>query len=307
MKTSSLKESSSIAQKAFYVALSIGVIEVFTGFFSSSIALVADGLHSIAMAMVFLIVTIGLRLSGRAPDGTFHFGYYRFETLGSLLAAFFLTVFSGIIIYESYFLWLEPRTVTNMNVALIVAIGSTIVAIITTAQIEKASRRFASTSLKTSALNGAMDAASSIAVSVSIILNGYFDILHADAIAGIIIAVAVFVVAYSIIQESSLVLVDACKCGDVIKAISDVAKSVKEIKEVHSIRMRKLGPYIIGDMHIVVPGDMLVKEADFISTQVEERIKQQFGDVKEFKIRIESDEAHDKHAREIVIEKNSSP
>ena len=79
-------------------------------------------------------------------------------------------------------------------------------------------------------------------------------------------------VAYSIMKESSMALVDACKCGDLVEAIGDVAKSVEGIKEIHSVCMWKLGPYIVGNMNIVVTGEMLVRDADSIATQVEEKI-----------------------------------
>jgi divalent metal cation (Fe/Co/Zn/Cd) transporter len=97
------------------------------------------------------------------------------------------------------------------------------------------------------------------------------------------------------------VLVDACKCGDIVDAIGDIARTVKGIKEVHSIRIRQLGPYLTGDMHIVVGNDMLVKEADEIATNVEQKIKEEFGRVIDIKVRIESDEAHNRHSRDFDI------
>jgi divalent metal cation (Fe/Co/Zn/Cd) transporter len=73
-------------------------------------------------------------------------------------------------------------------------------------------------------------------------------------------------------KESSMALVDACKCEDLFEAIGDVAKSVEGIKEIHSVCMRKLGSYIVGNMNIVVSGEMRVRYADSIATQVEEKI-----------------------------------
>ena len=279
------------------IALAIGIAETFTGFFSSSIALVADGLHSFATATVFLIVWVGLRLSERAPDGMFHFGYYRFETLGSLVAAFLIAVFGGVIAYESYLEWIQPKALTQPLLALVVALASAAIAAVVTAKIRRTSKQYGSTSLKTGALNGAIDSASAVAVVASILLNGYFGILHADAVAGLLIAAAVFPVAYSIMRESSLVLVDACNCGDVGKAIAQVARSVGGVMEAHSLRLRRLGPFLTGDIHIVVSGDMLVRDADLIATQVEEKIKHEFADVIEFKIRIESDEREKQSAK----------
>ena len=293
-RSNSYQKGISIAKIAFIASLCIGFIETLTGVFTSSIALAADGIHSIGTAIVFLIVWIGIRLSLRAPDGKFHFGYYRFEALGSLVAAFILALFGGIIAYESYLQWVEPKVLVNPEIGIIVALSSAIVAALITLAINRSTREFRSASLKTGALNGAIDVASSTAVLGSIILSGYFGIEHADSIAGIIIALAIFPAAYSIIKESSLVLVDACSCGDVVRAITQVASSVKGVEQVHSIRMRQLGPYIVGDMHVVISGDTLVRDADYIAAQVEEKVKQELGEIRELKIIIESTETHNR-------------
>jgi cation diffusion facilitator family transporter len=125
---------------------------------------------------------------------------------------------------------------------------------------------------------------------VGIALSKYLNIKTTDSIAGIIIAFFVFTVAYSVVKESSLVLMDACQCSDILVDIENIAKSVKHVKGVHDIRMRKLGPYLVGDMHIVVDGDMPVREAHQIATQIEEQVKKEFDEVTEIKVRIEPPE-----------------
>jgi cation diffusion facilitator family transporter len=142
---------------------------------------------------------------------------------------------------------------------------------------------------------------SSIVVVVGVFLSKYFGIFHADSISGVLIAAAFFVGAYSIFRESSLVLVDACKCGDIVNAIGDIAKSVKGVKEVHRIRMRQLGSYVVEDLHIVVNSNMLVLEADDIATKMEEKIRKEFWKIIEITVRIESDKAHDRHSNEFII------
>jgi divalent metal cation (Fe/Co/Zn/Cd) transporter len=44
-------------------------------------------------------------------------------------------------------------------------------------------------------------------------------------------------------------------------------------------------------MHIVVDGDMSVREADQIATRVEEQVKKEFDEVTEIKVRIEPPES----------------
>ncbi|HSV48959.1 MAG TPA: cation transporter, partial [Candidatus Acidoferrales bacterium] len=87
---SNLIQGGKVAKKCFFVQLMVGLAEVIIGFFTISIALIADGIQSFADAGVSLIVWTGLRIAKKAPDERFHFGYYRFETLSSIIAAVFM-------------------------------------------------------------------------------------------------------------------------------------------------------------------------------------------------------------------------
>lgn len=46
---------------------------------------------------------------------------------------------------------------------------------------------------------------------------------------------------------------------------------------------------------------VLVRKADSIATQVEEKIRREFGDIIEFKIRIESDDALNKRSQDFTV------
>jgi divalent metal cation (Fe/Co/Zn/Cd) transporter len=67
----------------------------------------------------------------------------------------------------------------------------------------------------------------------------------------------------------------------------NIAKGTKRVEQVHRIRVRKLGSYLVGDMHVKVDGNMTVREADAIAYEIEERLKQEFDEVIEIKVRIE--------------------
>jgi len=270
--------------------MQVGIAEVVVGIFSLSLALVADGVQSFADAVVSLIVWIGLRFSAKAPDGRFHFGYYRVENLSSIIAAFILTVSGGLILYESYQELLHPREIINAELAM----ATTLVAAVIAGGIlffkARAARRYDSLALRADAFNSIKDVLTSVTAFVGIALSKYLNIKVTDSVAGIIIAFFVFTVAYSVIKESSLVLMDACQCSEILSDIEKIAKSTKHVKGVHNIRMRKMGPYLIGDMHIIVDGDMSVREADQIATQIEEQVKKEFDEVTEIKVRIEPPE-----------------
>ncbi len=265
----------------------MGIVEVVVGIFTFSLALVADGAQSFADAVVSLIVWVGLRLSRKAPDGKFHFGYYRVETFSSFIAAFLLAAIGVVILYESYLELLYPRRVVNAEIAMVVALLASLVAMALLIYKTRAAKKYSSLALKADAFNSVKDVLTSVTAFLGVAFNRYLQIVQTDSVAGIIIALFIFSVAYSVVKEASLVLMDACQCADILSDIEKIARSVEHVRDVYGIRMRKLGPYLMGDMHILVDGDMSVRDADQIATEIEERVKQEFDEVTEIKVRIE--------------------
>jgi cation diffusion facilitator family transporter len=268
----------------------MGITEVFIGAFTSSLGLIADGIQAFADAGVSLIIWIGVRISRRGPDGKFHFGYYRAETLSSVVAAFFMAVLGGIVLYESYQEFLQPTPIANARLAMTVALLATTVSLILLIYKTRSARRYASLALKTDAFNSIKDVLTSVTAFLGIALSNYFNIVQADAVAGMIISLFVFTMAYAIIKEASLVLMDACQCPEILTSIESLAESIKQVKRVHSLRMRKLGPYLIGDIHVVVDADLTVRESSRIAYEIEDRLKKEFATVIEIKVRIDPDE-----------------
>ncbi len=287
MPQPNLAKSGLVAERSFLVLVLVGIVEVLAGVFSLSVALIADGVQSFADAIVSLIVWTGLRLSRKAPDGRFHFGYYRVETFSSIVAAFFMFILGIAILYESYLEFLSPTEIVNAEIALTVALAATVIASVQFIFKTRAARRYESLALKTDAFNSVKDVLTSLTAFFGIVLSRYAGIMQTDGVAGIIIALFVFTVAYTIIKEGSLVLMDACSCTDIVSAIENIAKLTTHVKGVHDIRLRKLGPYLVGDMHVEVDGKMTVDEAHELVTKMEEKIKQKFDEIAEIKVRVE--------------------
>ena len=282
-----LVQGGKVAKRSFFVQLMVGLSELAMGVFTVSIALIADGIQSFADAGVSLIVWIGLRLSRKKPDKRFHFGYHRVETLSSIVAALFMAIIGGITLYESYRELLSPTAVVDPLLALVVASAATLVSSLLLIYKRRAAEKYGSLSLKTDASNSIKDVLSSITAFVGIALSGYFNLPQTDAIAGIIISLFVFTMVYPILKEASLVLLDSYHCPETIAAIENIANSTTQVKKVHSIRMRKLGSYLIGDMHIVLRNDMTVEEAHVIASQIEERTIKEFDEIIEMNVIIE--------------------
>ena len=289
-KLNTLVQGGKVARKSFAIQLMVGISEVLMGMFTLSVALIADGIQSFADAGVSLIVWIGLRLSRKAPDGKFHFGYYRVETFSSIIAALFMAALGVVVLYESYQEFVKPTAIANPELALFIAFLAAAVSSALLIYKRRAAKRYNSLALKTDANNSIKDVLTSVTAFVGIALARYFNIIQTDAIAGIIISLFVFTMVYTIMKEASLVLMDACECSEILTEIENIAMSVKQVKQVHSLRMRKIGPYLIGDLHVVVDADLTVRDSGKIAYEIEERVKDEFDEVIEIKVRIDPDE-----------------
>jgi len=282
-----LAKSGKVAARSFIVLVAVGIFEILAGVISGSVALIADGIHSFGDATVSFVVWFGLRFTRRAPDGKFHFGYYRVETFSSIVASLVMIVFGVFIFYESYLTLRSPRGLAFANLALVSALAATAVAICISVYKVRAARKFGSLALKTDALSSIKDVATSVIAFTGIALSHYFGLFQTDAIAGIMISIFIFVVSYIVIREASLVLMDACNCPDIVTAIKQIVTNITSVKEVYGIRLRKLGPYLVGDMHVQIDGNLSVYEAHKITTSIEQAVKQQFDEVTEFKVIVE--------------------
>jgi cation diffusion facilitator family transporter len=169
----------------------------------------------------------------------------------------------------------------------VVASAATLVSSLLLFYKRRAAEKYGSLALKTDASNSIKDVLTSITAFVGIALSSYFNLPQTDAIAGIIISLFVFTMVYPVLKEASLVLLDSFHSPETIAAIENIANSIIQVKKVHSIRMRKLGSYLIGDMHIVLRNDMTVEEAHAIASQIEERTIKEFDEIIEMNVIIE--------------------
>ncbi|MGD6933568.1 MAG: cation diffusion facilitator family transporter [Candidatus Bathyarchaeia archaeon] len=283
-------KSGKVAKRSFAVQLIVGFVEVIVGLFTLSVSLIADGVQSFADAGVSLIVWIGLRISRKKPDRRFPLGYNRFETLSSITAAIFMAVLAGILMYSSYQEFLDPTPIVNPELSMAVALGAAAVSSFLLIYKRRAAKKYNSTALRTDATNSIKDVLTSVTAFTGIALSLLFNFNQMDAIAGIVISLFVFTMVYPIIREASLVLMDAFDDPETIQDIEATCKKTKNVKQIHNIRLRKVGSYLIGDAQVILDADLTVREATKIAKEIEDNIKQEFADIIEMKVIINPDE-----------------
>jgi cobalt-zinc-cadmium efflux system protein len=106
---------------AFFLNLGFAIAEVIGGFYTNSIAIIADALHDIGDSITLALSWRLEKLSKKSGDEKYSYGYKRYSLLSALVGALILIVGSVFVIFEAVKRIQNPEP-TNASGMLIFAI-----------------------------------------------------------------------------------------------------------------------------------------------------------------------------------------
>jgi len=270
MKESDFNSIKTIIFVSAIILVSIGIVEISVGFFLNSIGLIADGIDSISNSSISLIVWLGLKISRKAPDKKFHFGYYRAETFASFIVAMIMIIMSIIIFYNVYLRIINPVELSYPVIGIITLIGTSIITAVVSIIKNKLAAKYNLLSLKADAKNSIKDFSGSFIILFGISLS-YMGFLWGDSLAAIIVGVFIFSYGIDIIKEASLILVDAFHNPELIRDVGMIVNNYPMVK-LKNIKLRRSGHIIVGEIIINVNKDMKVGKLLWIKKDIRKKI-----------------------------------
>jgi len=279
-----------IAKLSVLTLVSLGLLEVIVGFVTGSLGVKADGIDSISDSIISVIVWLGLHFSRRRPDARFHFGYHKVESLSALIVSFGMIGTATYILYHSYLTFLNPKPIQYPQVALAVLMFAGTVALYRAFQMRSIARKYRLLSLRTDANNSIKDGTASFVVFASVLVAS-LGIHELDAVAGMVISVYIYIVAYVALRESSLILLDACESPEIASVLESALTTIEGISKVRSIRLRPSGPYLTGLVSVAVNGSKTISETENLRKRILEVVSAIIEPVGDVSVVFRSDSA----------------
>jgi cation diffusion facilitator family transporter len=121
------KQMKSITYLGMVVNIILAVVKIVIGFFAASLAMVADGVHSLSDLATDVAVLLGLRLGSKAPDQSHPYGHGRAETFSAVVVALVLILVGGALIYYAT-IAIARDEVTSPKLAVLIAAIVSVVA-----------------------------------------------------------------------------------------------------------------------------------------------------------------------------------
>jgi len=274
-----------------FVNVGLAVIKCTAGLLGNSFALVADGLESVTDVFSGLVVYFGLKIAVKPPDADHPYGYGKAEPIAAVVVSLTLMAAALGIIYEGIREITAPSG-TPAPYTLVVLAGVLILKELLFRHVGSVGEAIGSIAVKSDAWHHRSDALTSAFafVGISIALLGGPGWEAADGWAALCAALVILYNAWKQMQPAVLELADIAPDVSMEARVRAIAGRVPGILGLDKCFIRKMGFSFYVDLHVVVKGEMTVREGHLLSHKVEDEIREALPQVAEVLVHVEPEE-----------------
>ena len=292
-----LRKAQRVALYASVATVLLAILKAIVGCLAGSVVLIADAVHSGTDVVCVLASWFGLRLASRERTERFPFGFYKAESLATLLV-------SLIILYAGVEILVEGvgnlRSVPKLDLpyaAMAVALLSAGL-LWFIAQAERKAREQANAqSLLANADHSRMDALSSLLVFAALGAT-HFRVPYVEGLLAIVLSGLIVWVGLSNGRIALYSLMDASLEPEMEREMVEVIRHVPGVLDVHDLRLRRAGPFCFGETHLHVAKSLDISRGHEIAEKVAAEVKTQFPCVDSFVTHIEP---HRSQERRVMV------
>lgn len=273
------------------VNLGLALAKCTAGLLGRSFALVADGLESLTDVFSGVVVYYGLKIAAKPPDADHPYGHGKAEPIAAAVVSLSLMAAALAIIYGGIREIAAPSA-TPARYTLVVLAGVLMVKEVLFRHVVSVGESIGSTAVKSDAWHHRSDALTSgfAFVGISIALLGGPGWEAADGWAAVCAALVVLYSAWKQLRPAVRELGDVAPDASVEAQVRAIAGSVPGILALDKCYVRKMGFNFYVDLHIVVEGDMTVREGHSLSHKVEDAVLHALPQVAEVLVHVEPEE-----------------
>ena len=273
-KSKVFEEARRAAWISIWTLVGIGVGEVLVSAYTGSLTLFADGLDSMADALVSFIVWFGIRMLQKPKSRLFHFGYAKIESLAAFIAAVVILILASFITYNAYQRILNPVPLQNVEIVMLALSAAGGVSIHRAFKVRRVAKKYNLVSLNLDAKNSIKDGTASF-VGLGSIIAAYFGIPYVDSVGSILIAVYIFFMSATAFKESTLVLIDGVKNPELQQEIASHIEKKFNVR-VEKILLRPLGRDFSAQVHVELDRNMTLDKAHETLTRIRNSLIEDF-------------------------------
>lgn len=269
----------------FLLNVAVAIAKLIGGMASHSMAMSADGLHSLIDSLGNVVGLVGIFIAGRPADSGHPYGHAKFELFASLVIGCFLLVAAYEVGSGAVERLLSGSYATVVSPASYGVMGATLAVNLCVTTYERiCAKRLASPILAADAAHTLSDVLTSVGVIAGLVLvQAGFPM--ADPIMALVVTVFIIISAISVFRGSLRCLSDHSQLPR--ERIVALAMGIPGVVDVHAVRSRGTEAEVYCDLHLLVDPAMTVLEAHALSDRLEQKLKEAFPSIAEVLVHIE--------------------
>jgi cobalt-zinc-cadmium efflux system protein len=227
---------------AFKTGIAINIlfvaVEALAGYYSNSMALVADAGHNLSDVLALVFSWIAVIISQRQPTLKFTYGFRRSTILVALLNTILLLIAVGFIIYETLTRLREPLDIKAGSVMVVASLGIVINGF--TAWLFMKGKKN-DLNIRSAFIHFVADALVSLGVVVAGIIIALTGIQWIDSVVSFAIIAVILYGSYKLLIDSVNLALDAVPENIKIEHVHDYLAGLPEVTGVHDLHIWSLG------------------------------------------------------------------
>ena len=272
------------------------VFKFVAGIVGHSAAMVADAVHSLSDFVTDVIVLIFVHISGKPKDKSHDYGHGKFETLATTVVSMSLLVVAAGILYSGVMKIVAWANGAQLEAPGMLALWAALLSIVLKEAIFRYSmvkaRQLNSQAVEANAWHHRSDAMSSVGTAIgiggAIFLGERWTVL--DPVASVVVGLFIVKVSLNLLWVGIGDLMEQSLPDEVETEILRLAASVPGVSDPHELRTRRIGNHYAIELHILVDGDLPLREAHEKASQVEELLRSHYGEETHIAVHVEPQE-----------------
>ena len=269
------------------------VFKFVAGIVGHSAAMVADAVHSLSDFVTDVIVLIFVHISGKPKDKSHDYGHGKFETLATTVVSMSLLVVAAGILYSGVMKIVAWANGAQLEAPGMLALWAALLSIVLKEATFRYSmvkaRQLNSQAVEANAWHHRSDAMSSVGTAIgiggAIFLGERWTVL--DPVASVIVGLFIVKVSLELLWVGIGDLMEQSLPDEVETEILRLAASVPGVSDPHELRTRRIGNHYAIELHILVDGDLPLREAHEKASQVEKLLRSHYGEETHIAVHVE--------------------
>ena len=277
-------------REIYKVTLIGGVVNVvlllfkfIAGILGHSAAMVADAVHSLSDFVTDIVVLVFIRISGKPKDKSHDYGHGKYETLALTIIGLALLAVAIGIIYSGTTKIISWANGEDLGAPGILALWAALLSIVLKEGVYRYSmvkaRELNSQAVEANAWHHRSDALSSVGTAVgiggAIFLGQRWTVL--DPIASVIVGAFIVKVSVELLRKGIGDLMEQSLPDAVEEEILHLVASLPGDVKPHDLRTRRIGNHYAIELHILMDGDLSLREAHDKASEVEDLLRDHYG------------------------------